>query len=392
MAIIDREKYLNYDSTEDFILDKDFYTWVLYPNQERNLYWNGFIEKYPQKINLVREAALIIQSFQPLEPEVPEYRLNLILQKILIAEKKILSNRYQGLKYAAVLVVLVAIASLIWLSVNKKNNFQIEAGTMTGMKGRIILANGSTREFDTEKTSIKQSSSGHLTINNDTLEIKSDKTSSAINKVIIPYGKRSEIMLADGTHIWLNSGSQLSYPTEFKSDSREVYLSGEAFFDIKPNPEKPFYVITRDIRIKVLGTSFNVSSYEEDNTSQTVLFKGKVSAGKNQLFSKTVELMPGERMIYNKKNRGLTKDKVDTKFYASWIGGYLIFENEPITEIYKKLERYYNKNIQAEEGLEKISFSGKLDLKDKLEDVLENISFASAVKVQARNGSFIIKK
>ena len=81
------------------------------------------------------------------------------------------------------------------------------------MKGRIILANGSTREFNTEKTSIKQSSSGHLTINNDTLEIKADKTSSAINKVIIPYGKRSEIMLADGTHIWLNSGSQLSYPT-----------------------------------------------------------------------------------------------------------------------------------------------------------------------------------
>ena len=85
MAIIDREKYLNYDSTEDFILDKDFYTWVLYPNEERNLYWNGFIEKYPQKINLVREAALIIKSFQPLEPEVPEHRLNLILQKILIA-------------------------------------------------------------------------------------------------------------------------------------------------------------------------------------------------------------------------------------------------------------------------------------------------------------------
>ena len=392
MAIIDRERYLNYDSTEDFILDKDFYTWVLYPNEERNLYWNGFIEKYPQKINLVREAALIIKSFQPLEPEVPEHRLNLILQKILIAEQKILSNRYQGLKYAAVLAVLVAIASLIWLSVNKENKFPIEAGTMTGMKGRIILANGSTREFDTEKTSIKQSSSGHLTINDDTLEIKSDKTSSAINKVIIPYGKRSEIMLADGTHIWLNSGSQLSYPTEFKSNSREVYLSGEAFFDIKPNPEKPFYVITRDIRIKVLGTSFNVSSYEEDNTSQTVLVKGKVSAGKNQLFSKTVELMPGERMVYNKKNRDLTKDKVDTKFYASWISGYLIFENEPITEIYKKLERYYNKNIQAEEGLEKISFSGKLDLKDKLEDVLENISFASAVKVQARNGSFIIKK
>ena len=392
MTIIDKEKFLKYDSTEEFILDKDFYSWVLYPDTARNLFWNSFIEEYPGKRNLIRDADLIIKSFQPLEPEIPEHKLNLILQKILIGEKTILWNRYRGLKYAAVLAVFVAIASLIWLSVQKENKFPIEAGTMTGMKGRIILANGSTREFDTEKTSIKQSSSGHLTINNDTLEIKPDKTSSAINKVIIPYGKRSEIMLADGTHIWLNSGSQLSYPTEFMSDSRKVYLSGEAFFDVKPNPEKPFYVITRDIRIKVLGTSFNVSSYEDDNTCQTVLMKGKVSAGKDQLFAKTIDLIPGERMIYNKKNRSISKDQVDIKFYESWISGYLLFDNEPITEIYKKLERYYNKNIEAQEGLEKISFSGKLDLKDKLEDVLENISFASAVKVQQRDDSFIIKK
>ena len=97
-------------------------------------------------------------------------------------------------------------------------------------------------------------------------------------------------------------------------------------------------------------------------------------------------------MTYDKKNRSITKDKVDIKFHESWISGYLLFDNEPITEIYKKLERYYNKNIETEKGLDKISFSGKLDLKDRLEDVLENISFASAVKVQERNGSFIIKK
>ncbi len=121
-----------------------------------------------------------------------------------------------------------------------------------------------------------------------------------MNQIIIPYGKRSDITLADGTHIWLNSGSQLSYPSEFKTDSREVYLSGEAFFDVKANPNKPFYVITRDIKIKVLGTRFNVSSYNEDNTTQTVLLKGKVTTGKNKIFAQTIDLMPGERMIYDK--------------------------------------------------------------------------------------------
>lgn len=389
---MEKEKYIKYVKTEDFILDKEFSLWILYPDKELNQFWNSFIEEYPEKGTLIRDAAFIIKSLQPLEQEVPERRLNLILQKVKISDKTIKLNRFRGLKYAAGIALFLTIGSLIWLSVHVKNQFPIETANTLGIKGKIILANGSIREFDTEQTTIQQTSSGNLAINNDTTEIKSNNTPSERIQIIIPYGKRSEILLADGTHIWLNSGSQLSYPAEFKTDSREVYLSGEAFFDVKPNPNKPFYVITRDIRIKVLGTSFNVSSYNEDNTTQTVLLKGKVSAGKNQLFAKTLELIPGERLIYDKNSDNLTKDQVDVKLYASWVSGYLIFDNEPITEVYKKLERYYNKNILVEAGLDEISFSGKLDLKDKIEDVLENISFASFVNVSESNGSFIIKK
>ena len=97
-------------------------------------------------------------------------------------------------------------------------------------------------------------------------------------------------------------------------------------------------------------------------------------------------------MIFDKKTNNISKDHVDVSIFTSCISGYLIFKNEPITEVYKKLARYYNKNISAEVGLEKISFSGKLDLKNKLEGVLENMSFASSVKVYENNGSFIIKK
>jgi len=198
--------------------------------------------------------------------------------------------------------------------------------------------------------------------------------------------------LADGTHIWLNSGSQLSYPTRFKGDSREVYLLGEAFFEVKANPDKPFYVITSDIRIKVLGTSFNVSSYSEDNTVQTVLLKGKVTAGKNKLFASSIELVPGERLTYDKSKSNLSKDKVDVQLYSSWINGYLVFKNIPITEVFTKLKRFYNQDISVDEGLEKITFSGKLDLGDNLKDVLRNIAFASSVNVEEKNDSFLIKK
>ena len=392
METIDKGKYIKFVTTEDFILDKNFCLWVLFPNKEQNQFWNSFIEEHPEKRTQIIEAALIIKSVQPLEQKVPEQRLNLILQKLIIHHKDIRLTSYKWLKYAAGIAILITIGSLIWLSIQMKNQFPLEASDMPNLRGKIILANGLTREFDTEQTTIKQTSSGNLTINNDTVDINSNRTTAAMNEIIIPYGKRSEIMLADGTHIWLNSGSQLSYPSEFKTDFREVYLSGEAFFEVKPNSNSPFYVITRDIKIRVIGTSFNVCSYVEDNTVQTVLIKGKVSAEKNQLFAKTIDLIPGERLVYDKSSKNLTKDFVDVTLYSSWVNGFLNFNNTPITDVYKKLERYYNKNIRTEDDLDKISFSGKLDLKNNIEDVLENISFASSVKVEVSNGSFIIKK
>ncbi len=378
-------------STEEFVLDKEFSVWVSSPDLEKDLFWEKFLADHPEKSVQIRDAALIIKSLQPIEPKVSEQQLNQILQKVKAQDSTKSWFGYRWVRFAAGIVLIISIGSLIWLSVRSKNQFPLESANEQVMKGKVIFANGATKEFDTEQTTIKQTTSGGLTINNDTIDDNSDKETSAMNRIIIPYGKRSDITLADGTHIWLNSGSQLSYPSEFKSDSREVFLSGEAFFDVQSNPDKPFYVVTQNIRIKVLGTRFNVSSYNEDNTTQTVLVEGKVVAGTNKLFAKTIDLVPGERMIYDKSNENLSKDRVDVRLFASWVSGYLIFENEPITEVYKKLERYYNQQIAIEGSLEQITFSGKLDLKDNIKDVLENMSFASSVNVLENNGSFTIK-
>ena len=388
-------KFKNYRTTEDYILDKEFTCWVLHPNNDNCFYWESFLTEYPEKREQISDAILIIKSLQPIEPIVSEQRLFKILQKVRDQNKSKFLSNYRWAKYAAGFALLIAIGSLIWLSIQVKDEFPVAADNNTLQKGKVILSNGLTREFETEQTTIKQTASGSLTINDDTIKVSNDKgatIASAMNQIIIPYGQRSEITLVDGTHIWLNSGSQLSYPTEFKKDSREVYLTGEAFFDVTSDAAKPFYVITREFKIKVLGTKFNVCSYSEDHTVQTVLLKGKVSAGKNALFSRMVDLLPGERMVYDKENNELVKDKVDVSLYTSWIYGYLIFENEPTTEVFKKLERHYNQSIQAGPGLEKVTFSGKLDLKDNLKDVLENISFASSLKISEENGIIIIKQ
>lgn len=387
------EKFNNYQITEDFILDKEFTHWVLHPSEELDLFWKSFINEHRDKEHQIRQAILIIKSMQASGQEISQARLDVLFQKIKASDEKSGLNWFSILKYAATITIFVAISSLIYTSVYNKNQFPIGAANDISAKGKLILADGSTKEFETDQTLIKQTSSGTVIVDSDTIiGAKLNQTDKRLNQIIIPYGKRSDIVLADGTHIWLNSGSQLSYPSEFKTDSREVYLSGEAFFEVKANPDKPFYVITKDIKIKVLGTIFNVSSYTNDSTVQTVLLKGKISARKNKLLASTVDLVPNERLTYDKANESLSKDKVDVQLYSSWVNGYLLFENMPITKVYMKLERYYNHKIVAEDGLDKITFSGKLDLKDNIKDVLENIAFASSVKVQENNDSFFIKK
>lgn len=383
------EKYIRFKTSEDFILDKDFFLWVMHPDKNRDVFWNSFMKEYPEKQVLIREAVFIIKSLQPIETEVPLENLQKIHDKIFNLSRK--SNRFTILKLAAVAILFITIGTFIWYSLTE-NQFPIDTNNQLGQKGKIILSNGATHEFDTDQSTIRQNTSGSLTINNDTINLVVRTKGSAMNQIIIPYGKRTEITLSDGTHIWLNSGSQLSYPVEFNANKREVFLQGEAYFDVTPNQRQPFYVITREVKIKVLGTSFNVSSYGEDKKVETVLVKGEVMAQENKLFGNTINLIPGERMTYNKANENLSKDKVEVNLYASWINGYLIFRNEPLTSVLKKIERFYNKEIQLEKGLEEMTFSGKLDLKDNFQDVLRNISFGSSVLIIQNEESYIIKQ
>ena len=265
---------------------------------------------------------------------------------------------------------------------------------MSAEKGKIILSDGSMKEFDSEKTIIRQMASGNLTVNNDTVRLIGpvDKISGKkMNRIIIPYGKRSEVTLSDGTHIWLNSGSQLSYPSVFGSDSRQVFLSGEAFFEVSKDKTKPFYVSVKNFKIKVLGTKFNVTAYEEDSVIRTVLQEGKVTASKDQLFAKETVLSPGEEIVFDKENGNTEKAKVDVLLYTSWVSGYLIFHNESTLEVLKKLERYYNRQIKAGVNLENKTFSGKLDLKEDIHNVLENVAYASSLEVTEQDNMFLIK-
>ncbi len=200
----------------------------------------------------------------------------------------------------------------------------------------------------------------------------------AYNTLIVPYGKRSEITLSDGSRVWLNSGSKFVYPSRFAGKVREVYLEGEGIFEVVSNQEQPFLITAQHHQIRVLGTVFNISNYPDEHCITTVLKSGRVQVDyrSDDLFGRTrsIEIVPGTKASYDKRSLEIETSEVKVESYFSWRDGVFVFKNDNLESIMKKLSRYYNVDIQiASEQLRSQRFSGYLDLKDDVEQVIRII-------------------
>lgn len=219
---------------------------------------------------------------------------------------------------------------------------------------------------------------------------------TAYNTLVVPYGKRSTLTLHDGTKVWLNSGSKLVYPARFSDQHREVYLDGEAYFSVRHNVSKPFYVQTRTLGIEVLGTEFDVSAYSDDAESYAVLARGSIelTANKEALFGKIKKkLVPGTRALYNAAAAEVRVAPVRVEEYTAWKDGYLILSRVPLNEILKKLGRYYRVELAIESnnaGQE--TFSGKLDLQEDITHVLAIICATTSLRYKQQEKKFVLKK
>ncbi len=178
-------------------------------------------------------------------------------------------------------------------------------------------------------------------------------------EVSVPLGQMSEMTLYDGTKVWLNSGTTIRYSSKFGKDNRKISLEGEAFFEVTKD-EIPFKVELKNVEVEVLGTRFNVVSYIDEDFSQITLIKGKVNIN-DQSNRKIAELKPSEQIYIDDNTNKATISKVETNFYTSWIEGKIVFDHQPLSEISRKLERWYNVDIQFEESsIGDLCFSGTI--------------------------------
>ena len=208
----------------------------------------------------------------------------------------------------------------------------------------------------------------------------------------VPYGKRFDIILSDNTKVYLNSGSILRYPVKFLDNQiREVFLEGEAFFEVSEDKKNIFRVNSNRINVEVYGTKFNFKNYPEDYVSDVVLVNGSVGISNSENKSIT-KLSPGFKGSVDKENFKVDKVKINTKIYTSWIDGQVIFRGESFNQIIKKLERLYNVTIiNNNEEISEELFNASIDTEnEKIEDVLNYFNKIYNIEYQLFNNKIII--
>ncbi|WP_254151645.1 FecR family protein [Chryseosolibacter indicus] len=207
-------------------------------------------------------------------------------------------------------------------------------------------------------------------------------------------GSRSMITLTDGSRVWLNSDSRISYPKTFAGDSREVFLTGEAFFNVAADPEKPFYIHLSDASIKVVGTSFNVKAYSNEEKIQTSVVSGKVAfmpkAHHSQQYLDTLLLTKSDKVTYSALSGEIQTEVTNTLDDKAWINGKLIYKSETLESISRQLERSFGKKVLIKDPkIAKHEFTATFE-DSSLNEIMYYLSLTSQFKYTITDSTLVI--
>jgi transmembrane sensor len=306
------------------------------------------------------------------------------------------------LKWVGIAATIILILGLGMLNKIHENTSSSLSNTEKALDKTNILL---TLDDGSQKILKEGNSSTILGVSGDTLQQDESnqiiynfktakKAETRYHKLEIPLGKTFKIKLSDGSQVWLNAGSSLRFPVQFhdQMEHREVELTGEAFFEVVKNEKLPFIVKTSGVVIKVLGTRFNVSSYNDDESIKTTLVEGSVNITEKNNKSNNIIIVPKEQTIFNKSTRKMVTEEVNIEKYIAWVDNRLFFENDPFHEIIKKIERSYNVEvINNHEALNAIRFTGEFDIED-VSEVLATFTANTPFNYKIKNNKITISK
>jgi transmembrane sensor len=362
---------MNYEhfSADDFAGDGFFIRWVNGADAEADSFWQSFMKEHPEKAPVIEEAKKIASSFSFHKDELSPQAFSSMRNRFILSLQATIEKEKEDSFIDPSMPRRTSTTGTFWL--------KIAAGLAIPLIGAAIyyyvLINSPA------ENSI--ASAHHVDL-------------SLTEERANPRGQKSVLQLSDGTKVWLNADSRLNYAKDFTGKGqREVYLEGEAFFDVAHDPAKPFLVHTTGITIKVLGTSFNVKSYGNEATIETTLIRGKVSINKegDSPADGNLVLKPNQKAIYQKETKSLNIEEVIAERAALWRDDQLIFDETPFTDVILQLERKYDVKIHVQED-DKLNCLLTAELgKESLEEVL-NLLMVSQQISYTRNGNEVFIK
>ena len=210
------------------------------------------------------------------------------------------------------------------------------------------------------------------------------------NTLYIPKGGEYALLLPDGSRVWLNSETSIRFPVRFLEDQRDVYLVGEAYFEVAKDTSAPFHVHIEGGEVTVLGTSFNISAYKEDSIWQTTLVSGRVQVTTG---NRKILMTPAEQYSVNTRTgEGILRD-VDTELYISWVDGKFYFNAYTFEDIVRKLERWYDfKMDYRDENIKQMRFSGTINKHRPLNEILQFLEKTTDIHFEISGKNIIVSK
>jgi hypothetical protein len=395
------------ENLSKYFEDKDFISKVIESSAESDAWLQQHAADYPGDRERIMLAWKIIRQFHTNNKSLSEEDKILLFSRVL---RQIEENKHSRIRKIALVMLRYAAVAIFFFSIGSLMFYKRQSidGDLLSLRfpeiirentSMLIRSTGEDILLEQDNPIIEHSGDGVLTI--DRREVASSSRAKntpekIFNQLINPYGKTAQVTLSDGTRVFLNAGSRLVYPEVFSGTTREVLLTGEAFFDVKQDSGNPFIVLTNDVRIKVTGTRFNLMAYPSDNFIEAVLASGKIILSRNDanLFEKPVELIPGQLVSYNRTTLKTTVTNVDPDYYTLWTEGIFRFESTHLSRIVKRLERYYNIRFQfSDPFLGTVQISGKLEMKEELDETIERIARAAQLHiVKQSEGVYVVKK